>query len=294
MNNLIVTLTSLYDKESIDYIMKSEVVSSVRYNSGVNDLLTPYEVVNTLKSISEMYKKIVWIDLKGRQLRIESWADPRYEAVELNHDIEIEYPAFIHFRGTHEFHEIAHTRKNKVVLTRPPRLSVGKGQSVNIRAKSLNIKGYLTDKDIELIRESRNAGLNHYMASFVEDISDLQSISCLNKDSIIISKIESLRGMEFIRNTNFRIPLMAARDDLFVENDNDYSTIELLKEILKNDENAICASRLFSSNERSIDISLQDYEDIDLMKMLGYKNFMLGDEIRGEKLKKILSIWKGL
>ena len=43
---------------------------------------------STLKSLSEQYSKDIWLDLKGRQLRIAKWADPLYEAIELNHNID--------------------------------------------------------------------------------------------------------------------------------------------------------------------------------------------------------------
>lgn len=290
MNNLIVTLPSLHDKELIDLVLKDDVVIGARYNSGVNELLTNEETITILKSLSEMYKKKIWIDLKGRQLRIDAWADPRYDVITLNHEIEIEYPASILFRESNTS-IIAHTRKNKIVLQRPPKMAVGKGQSVNIKAKSLDIKGYLTDKDIDLINLSKEIKLNDYMSSFTENYEDLISILELNKEAKIISKIESIKGIEFIKNTD-NLSLMAARDDLFIENDFKKDTLDMLKLIIEKDKNAICASRLLSNLVNENNPSLSDYEDIELMKELGYKYFMLGDEIRGEKLIKALKIWK--
>ena len=90
---LIGTLPSLHDKKSIDEMLSCPYISEVRLNTGVNDLLTPEETIERIKVLESMYKKKIWIDLKGRQLRVNAWADPSYEAVELNHDIEIEYPA---------------------------------------------------------------------------------------------------------------------------------------------------------------------------------------------------------
>ena len=290
MNNLIVTLPSLHDKELIDKVMSSDVVIGARYNSGINELFDPEETVTILKTISEMYKKNIWIDLKGRQLRIEAWADPRYDVIELNHKIEIEYPASIILRGSGKCN-IAHTRGNKIVLERPPRMAVGKGQSVNIIAKSLNIDGYLTEKDKQLIKISSEVGMNNYMASFVESIEDLKSILSINKKASIVSKIESLKGIEFINNYN-NLSLMAARDDLFTENMCKKDTLDMLKLIIRKDKNAICASRIFNGMIESDNPSLSDYEDIELMKYYGYKHFMLGDEIRGDKLIKALNLWK--
>jgi pyruvate kinase len=288
---LIATLPSLHYKKLIDEMMMCPYISEVRLNTGVNDLLTPEEIVAKIKVIEEMYKKKVWIDLKGRQLRVNAWADPSYEAVELNHEIEIEYPARILFRNSNSSN-ILHTRKNKIILDSPPERAVGKGQSVNIIAKSLVIKDFLTSLDKELIKISKEFGINNYMASFVESIEDLVEIFKLNNESNIISKIESKKGMDFINNTNIKLNLMAARDDLYIETGRNIEMLKHLRNIIRKDPNAICASRLFSSLERSDYVSLSDYEDLELMYLYGYRNYMLGDDIKGLKLTKAVNAWR--
>ena len=288
---LIGTLPSLHDKKCVDEMMNCPFISEVRLNTGVNDLLTPEETLERIKTIETMYKKKVWIDLKGRQLRVNAWADPSYEAVELNHEIEIEYPARIIFRGSNASN-IIHTRGNRIVLDNPPERAVGKGQSVNIIAKSLNIKGFLTPLDVELLKISKEFGMNNYMASFVENIDDLIEIYKLNKDASIICKIESQKGMAFINNTDLKLNLMAARDDLYTETSRNINMLKHLRDIIKKDPNAICASRLFSSLNKQDYVSLSDYEDLELMYSYGYKNYMLGDDIRGPKLVKVMGAWK--
>lgn len=288
---LIGTLPNLHDERGIDQMLSSEEISSVRFNSGVNNLLSEEEIVKRLKELEEKYKKRIWIDLKGRQLRITSWADTRYEVVELNHSIEVEYPAKIIFRGDHES-EILHTRGNKLVLNHPPQKAIGKGQSVNIIAKSLDINGYLTDQDKRLIEESAKVRMNNYMASFVEKESDLMEILNLNSNAQIISKIESMKGLDFLNNTNFNLNLMAARDDLYIETFQNLKMLKYLKEIIEKDKDAICASRIFSSLDSSNNISLSDYEDLELMYIYGYRNYMLSDDVRGMKLTKTLKAWR--
>ena len=83
-------------------MMSSPLISEARFNSGVNSLMNEEDIINRLKVIETLYKKKIWIDLKGRQLRVNAWADPSYEAIELNHDIELEYPAKVIFRGSNE------------------------------------------------------------------------------------------------------------------------------------------------------------------------------------------------
>ena len=284
--SLIVTLPNLNDEDSINEMIKYDEISAFRFNSGVNQLMSNNEVIERLLKIREISGKKVWIDLKGRQLRVKSWGEVNYEAIELNHDIDIEYPAYVLFSDGTSC-EIIRCRGNKILLKSCPFHAVGKGQSLNISAKYLNINGYLTDLDKELIKLSGECGMNDYMASFVEGYEDLSEIFVLNKKCNIVCKIESLKGIKFILE-NSNLNLMAARDDLFINSGCSYEMINYLKNIISKDKNAICASRIFSSLCKSGSVSLSDYEDLEFMYMLGYRNFMLQDDVKGETLKRVL------
>lgn len=289
--NLIATLPNLSDKKSIEEIISFNEINSFRFNSGVNQLMSTNEIIKRLKEIEETTKKKVWIDLKGRQLRITSWANPSYETIELNHDIDIEYPARILFRdGTSS--EIIRCRGNKILLSDSPYHALGKGQSINIDAKSLEIKGYLTEQDKELISLSKEYDLNDYMASFVEEINDLIEIITLNKKANIISKIESIKGLRFIIDNQIKLNLMAARDDLYTNLRSSYQILKYLRKIIELDPNAICASKIFSSLEQKPEISLCDFEDLELMYQMGYRNYMLQDDLKGQKLKLAINGWR--
>lgn len=290
--SLIVTLPRLIpnNKRLIEEIFDNENVSSVRLNTGVNQLLDNRKILSMLKSLSEKCKKIVWLDIKGRQLRINAWADSRYAEIELNHEIDIDYPAYIKFRnGTTNL--IARTSGSKILLANPPKEALGKGQSININAKRLDIKGYLTDNDKELLRLSYEFELNYIMASFVEQMNDLIDILLLNPNSTIVSKIESMKGIKFMLE-NPNLLLMAARDDLYIENGEGVNILDILKTIVKRDKNAICASKIFDSLEHSNTISLQDYEDLELMYLYGYRNYMIGDNISNYNISLALKKWK--
>ena len=288
--SLIATLPNLNDKKNIDELLSYNEISSYRFNSGVNQLMNIEEIIKILKEIEEKTKKKVWIDLKGRQLRIEAWANPNYEAIELNHEIEIEYPAKVLFRdGTYS--EIIRCRDNKILLENSPYHALGKGQSINITAKSLKIKGYLTEQDKQLINLSKQYNLNNYMASFIEEINDLIEIITLNKKANIVSKIESINGIKFILDNQIKLNLMAARDDLYTNLRNSYEIIKYLKKIIEIDPNAICASKIFSSLEKRSQIELSDYADLELMYQIGYRNFMLQDDIKGKQLLKAINGW---
>ena len=287
---LISTLPNLNDKRSLEEMLSFDEISEYRFNSGVNQLMSIGEIMERLKRIEEQTKKKVWIDIKGRQLRVETWANPSYEAIELNHEIEIEYPARVIFRdGTTS--EIIRCRGNKILLSNSPYHALGKGQSINIDAKSLEIKGYLTEQDKELISMSKEYDLNNYMASFVEEMNDLIEIIKRNKKANIVAKIESIKGLKFILENTLTLNTMSARDDLYTSLNHSYQTIRYLKEIIKKDPNAICASRIFESLQKQQHISLSDFEDLELMYQFGYRTFMLQDDIKGETLKRTIKGW---
>lgn len=289
--SLIATLPNLNDKKSIEEMISFDDIKSYRFNSGVNQLMSSNEIIKRLKEIEEITKKKIWIDLKGRQLRITSWANPSYESIESNHDIDIEYPARVLFRdGTSS--EIIRCRENKILLSDSPYHALGKGQSINIDAKSLEIKGYLTEQDKELISLSKEYNLNDYMASFVEEINDLIEIITLNKKANVISKIESIKGLRFILDNQIKLNLMAARDDLYANLRNSYQILKHLRKIIELDPNAICASKIFSSLEQKPGITLSDFEDLELMYQMGYRNYMLQDDLKGQKLRLAINGWR--
>ncbi|MBI4860862.1 MAG: hypothetical protein HY815_11475 [Candidatus Riflebacteria bacterium] len=74
-------------------------VGGVRYNVGARTSLSTREVLARLSEIAREAGKTLWLDLKGRQLRIAKWADPTYGDIELDREIVVEGPACIHFRG---------------------------------------------------------------------------------------------------------------------------------------------------------------------------------------------------
>jgi hypothetical protein len=287
---LLATLPNIHHMGEIIKIFQCPEVSEVRYNTGTSDLMSIEETLEQLGKFEKLHNKKVWIDLKGRQLRITKWADPFYDVIELNHEINLPYPAKIIFRnGTTS--QVIKVQGNKIIVSPIPKEAVGSGQSINILSKDLKIEGYLTDKDYEVLRCCKKMGFKNIMASFVENFSDLSDILNILPDANIICKIESLKGMQFVTE-NKGIPLMAARDDLFIESGQNNNILQLLKIIIASDSNAICASRIFSSLKKQERPDLADYSDVELMQNLGYKRFMLDDNISHYHFNQAISAWK--
>ncbi len=265
---------------------------ALRYNTGASSPYTAKETLEKLQAVAEKYKKPLYVDIKGRQLRIIEWATFPFGPIVLNHTIELGLPAKIYFRGDDacDIKEVIDGRK---IYVEPfPKFPVGKGQSVNILAKDLKIKEDLTDYDREYLKASRELGIDKFLLSFVESKEYIASLEKeLGSKCFIVLKIESAEGVEFVRNAGKSLGeylLMAARDDLMIQI-GAFKMLEALELIAKS-TNAVCASRLLMGLEQGA-VSMADISDIRLMENLGYGNFMLSDGISRNHYKKALAFW---
>ena len=158
-------------------------------------------------------------------------------------------------------------------------------------SKNLKIEGYLTEKDKIYLSVCKELGIKNIMASYVEDISDIVEIKMLNDNTDIVCKIESEKGIKNINELD-GFNLMAARDDLYLELGNPYYMTYALNRIISEDKNAICASRIFTSLEHHPTISYSDFEDLEKMYEMGYRNFMLCDNVSNYCFDKAIDGWR--
>ena len=288
---LIATLPSLNNMDKVEKVFSNPHIAEVRFNTGVQTAYSIEETLDMLKNLSIKFNKKLWIDIKGRQLRVTKWADPLYSCIEISHRVQVLYPALVYFRNGDRVN-ITHIKDgNKLFVDPLPRQALGAGQSVNILAKDVEIEGYLTEKDKLYLRACKKMGLNRIMASFVESFDDLAQILQILPNAQIISKIESLKGISFIEQYN--VPkLMAARDDLYLQSGQNYNMIKLLRTIISKDSEAICASKIFLSLEKRETVDLADYADLELMYSMGYRKFMLCDNVCNYSFAKAIQAWE--
>lgn len=297
---LIATLPAVHQERLLTQIIQHPLVNELRYNTGVVSAYSPKETLTRILALTERYEKKLWIDLKGRQLRIANWAVPNYGKIELNHEIEVDCPAKVYFRGN-DFSELKIVRGNTIYVDPPPRYAVGSGQAINIQGNNLKIKGYFTQEDLSYIAASSELGLNNFMLSFVEGLFDITEFQNLWQkhwpecSANLVLKIESIKGLEFVNNLDINslpnISLMAARDDLMINiGENKAKILLALKQIIKQDPSAIVASRIFAGLENG-SVSMGDLADLALMKHLGYKHFMLSDGICTQHFDKAIKAW---
>lgn len=257
-----------------DAIARHPAVAALRFNS-IMPIGEPRRAV--LESLRESCgAKPLYIDLKGRQLRITRFAYLPYAVVEISRRIEVELPARVRFKdGEAEIVRIVDG--NQLILAeRPPRV-VGAGEPITIVDPTLSVEGYLTDDDREYVAAARSLGLHDYLLSFVEEEGDLDELRALDPEARITAKIESARGLEYAR-ARPGVRLMAARDDLYLQL-GPAAILGALEEIVRADPQAVVASRLFTSVEQDETPSLADLSDVVLMHRLGYRAFMLSDGV---------------
>lgn len=286
---LIATLPSMNCLDNVRDAFSRPEISEVRFNTGSVSPYSPHETVKILKELSCEYGKKLWVDLKGRQLRVTEWGNPLFSCIKINHKINVENGARIYLRNG-ECCRIMHIEDgNKLYVDPLPRHAVGAGQSVNIMSKSLKIHGYLTEQDEQYIDACGKEGIKSFFLSFAEQEDDIAQVMKQIPDAEVVLKIESEGGMRLMERMVPGARYMAARDDLYIQTGT--GMMEKLHRIIQKDEGAICASRIFLSLEKSNTPEFCDYTDLELMYRMGYRNFMLCDNVCNHALRPALDVW---
>lgn len=288
--NLIATIPAMTDLKKVENIISCPFIYGVRWNTGIVSPYSEKETLEILKRLTDKYKKKFWVDLKGRQLRVIEWGNPLYSTIKVNHKLSVDLPAIVCLRGEKPL-QLVKVKENELYVNPLPVHAVGVGQSVNVLGKNLNIDGYLTEKDIIYLNACKELQIKDIMASFVEEFTDIAEIKMVYDDCNIVCKMESVKGCYNLSDFE-GFNLMAARDDLYIEVENPYYMYMFLNRIIRHDANAICASRIFTSLEHSSKISFSDFEDMETMYNMGYRNFMLCDNVSNYKFEDAIMGWR--
>ena len=281
-------------------IVTHPTVEAVRLNTTlpVHDSLDT--ILSNIKAQAD--PKDVWIDLKCRQLRIQDYNvnitnEKETHYITLSHNITLNTPSEMFVDDGNYVGKINSVQngnqivvesstENRYGLPLPSQGEVGirPGMSINILDPSLKIDGYLTQKDKDYIDAAKKVGMHNYLLSYVEQKSDIEDILKLDPDAQIIAKIESKKGLDFVKKVypkyKGNVHLMAARGDLYVELDKPDEIITACEHIINADPEAVLASRLFESlkNPNQMPKS-QDIFDVYCGMRMGYKRFMIGDDV---------------
>ncbi|MFH1174408.1 MAG: pyruvate kinase [archaeon] len=277
-------------------VARHGLVSGLRLNTvmPIKKTETLEEVIKRLQDIAD--GKDVWIDLKGRQLRVVSYWAPPFTSIELSHPITVNVPTTAYFSNGTDQATVVAIDGNKLITLEGPRRVVGPGESVNIIDSSLVIEGNLTDTDKAYIAAARNVKNSKYMMSFVESNADLDDVKALDPAAELIAKIESRKGLQYVQKEAKGVRLMTARGDLYQEVPLPHDIIAASESIIKKDKRAIMASRLFASLSNSNYPSCEDIGDVDNVLRMGYRTLMLGDDVcmREESVLSALNLLEAI
>jgi len=260
----------------LDEVARHPLVSGFRLNTVMPLREGPAETLERLRG----YGQPVWIDLKGRQLRVVGAAIPPYSEVRLSHSIQVDTPVDAFFSDGTECVRVAAVDGDRLILEDGPRRLVGPGESVNIVHPSLKISGTLTDTDKAYLKAMLAVSLNKVMLSYVESASDIQEVQALLPGAEVMLKIETQRGLDFTRKHGSSYGrLMAARGDLYVEVLRPHRMVSALRQIISADPQAVVASRIFDSLAHHPVPESADISDAAFLLSLGYRTFLFGDVV---------------
>jgi pyruvate kinase len=257
-------------------VAEHPVVSGLRLNTVMPLRGGPAEGLVRLRK----FEQPLWVDLKGRQLRVVEAAIPPYTEVLLSHAIEVETPVEAYFSDGRERVRVAAVDGRRLILAEGPRRLIGPGESVNIVDPSLKILGTLTETDRAYLAAMKTGGQNKVMLSYVETLEDIQEVQELLPDAEVLIKIETQKGLDFAKAHKSTLGnLVAARGDLFVEVSRPHHILNAMQTIITADPQAIAASRIFDSLAQHPVPNSADISDIGFLLTLGYRTFMLGDAV---------------
>jgi pyruvate kinase len=260
----------------LEDVARHPVVSGLRLNTVMPLREGPGEALDRLRALGQP----LWVDLKGRQLRVVGAAIPPYTEVRLSHPIRVRTPVDAFFSDGVEHVRVAAVDGDRMILEDGPRRLVGPGESVNIVDPSLEILGTLTETDRAYLAAMEVRGLKRVMLSYVERPADVAEVRDLLPNAEIILKIESLRGLAYARRHGAAHGrLMAARGDLYVEVLRPHRIISALRDVIAGDPDAVVASRVFDSLAHHPVPDSADIGDVAFLLSLGYRTFMLGDQV---------------
>ena len=260
----------------LDAVARHPLVCGFRLNTVMPVKGGPADALARLRALG----RPLWVDLKGRQLRVVGAAIPPYTEVRLSHPIRVETPVDAFFSDGNEHARVAAVDGDRIILEDGPRRLIGPGESVNIVHPSLEVEGTLTETDRAYLAAMRETDLKRVMLSYVESPADVEEVRGLLPEAEIMLKIETRRGLDYARQHGAsQGRLMAARGDLYVEVLRAHRVIGALRDIIAADPEAVVASRIFDSLAYHPVPASADIGDAAFLLSLGYRTFMLGDRV---------------
>jgi pyruvate kinase len=282
-------------------------IARVRFNTAMTDmqeLEKEFEVLTKVGTSTPIY-----YDTKGRQLRItEVGTQTRKDGslkkdlvLTLNHPIEVKTPCPVLFKAGADVGMLDHIHPDgKLFFDGGPRYNVIVGESLHIKGAKNKAQNIFTEIEAQKIELAKRAGITKYFLSYVEGQTDIEQLrELVGRDKEIWLKIENGAGLRFVKEEfkkEDELTLVAARGDMFVELDKPHHIARALKDIIERDPYACVGSRILLSVIDSPVPSCADLLEINWMYDIGYRKFMLCDELclKENLLGSAVSVFEGI
>ena len=276
------TLPSLDCVDKVVSVFSNPRITRVRFDTATISMYTPEEAVCILNDYAHKLNKILWVEVKGRQLRVVKWTDAFNNSIEINRKIQVKLPAQVVLPGGEKVNIIMVENGSVLYVDPIPNGVLKTGQTVQILARKLDVlDGYLTEEDKHYLDVCNNAGIKNIIASCVENQSDVDEILSYVPDAQILPRIESKNGIKLVKFRQLinSVGIMVDRENLYLQLMQSYEILDFLRLLISKEVNAVCAFKLFDSLLDYEKPSMADYSDMELMYSMGYRNFMLSEEI---------------
>lgn len=270
-------------------------VQGVRLNPAMINLPQLDEELGILKRVGGASTRPrilndICFDVKSRQLRVEEvLPNPRYLDLRLNHSIRVKTPVEILLKAGADHGRVGEVSEGgrRLTFDLNPHYSVRAGESIHIRDPHEVIlphrQSIFTDLEVSKIEKCKKFGFRRWFLSYVECQDDVDAMrELVGPDAELLLKIESQAGLRYVRHDfkpDAKTRLVAAFGDLYVEVEKPHDILAAAKLIISKDPRAIAGSRMMLSVVQGPVPSFADWTQLSWLYEIGYRNFMLCDEI---------------
>ena len=273
-------------------------IQGIRLNSA---MMHASEIDESFVHKAEAASVPLWFDIKAMQLRIKEvvcGTDCDHLEFILNRPVNVKTPCRVWFKAGEDSALLEEIKDGTHFIFRGgPKYEVREGESIHIR-QPMEVGGpVFLDYELEKIQRVWDLGFRSYYLSYVYHQAHVDAFrELIGNDAELILKIENKEGLKWVADDYRPMPhtnLMAARGDLFIEIDRPHEILDAMKLIIFKDSGAFVGSRMLLSLVTLPVPSCSDFSDLAWLYDLGYRNFLLCDELclKEELLSRCVNVF---
>lgn len=263
---------------------KDPRIQGVRLNTPMlseAELQTEFDLLSTGPAPPETF-----FDVKGRQLRVLEAIDcGDHLEIIINHPIAAQPDSLVLFKAGNDGALLDRVVDGtRLVFLGGPQHLVRSGESLHVVDSSFVLQGeQFNDWEKKRIEMAKAAGISRWCLSYTESMRDVDEfLELVGDNAEVWLKIENERGLGFVEqefSKRDNLTLVAARGDLFVELKPEHRILRALQLIISKDPHAVAGSRILLSTVNEPGPSCADLSELAWLREIGYKRYMLCDDL---------------